>query len=420
MCGISGIFNYADPSRPVDRALLERMTRTLAHRGPDAEGFFVDGPIGLGHRRLSIVDLSPAGAQPMPDETGQCQLVYNGEFYNHAESRSRLAAHHAFRGHSDTETLLYLLRDEGPGALASTAAIFGLAFWDGRRRALTLARDPLGVKQVYYYDDGARVLFASGIKALLACPEVPRELDAEGLNQYLHFHTALFERTFFRGVRQLRPGQYLTFTRGGPKATTYWRVEDFDRAAGRPEERVRELQEKIARVVQDQLMADVPVGTFFSGGIDSSAVAAFAKRGGYSPRCFGVHFKDQGVIDEQPFQEAAARALGLELELVTLDGSTFPEDFLKLMYFQDEPVIGAAMLPMYHVSRLASQKVKVCLGGQAADEIFGGYARYALARPAHVLRSWFQRGREVDLSEPSAKLAQVGETSDASSWSGAR
>jgi asparagine synthase (glutamine-hydrolysing) len=408
MCGIAGIFNYADSSRPVDRALLERMTDAIAHRGPNAAGTFVDGPIGLGHRRLSIVDLSPAGAQPMPDESGRCQLVYNGEFYNHADFRGRLERRHRFRGHSDTETLLYLLCDEGPDALADAAAIFGLAFWDGRSQLLTLARDPLGVKQLYYYDDGSRVLFASEIKALLACPELPRELDPEGLNQYLHFHTPLFERTFFRGIRQLRPGQYLRYGRSGSKATTYWRLEDFDRASVTPEERIRELREKLARVVQDQLMADVPVGAFFSGGIDSSAVAAFAKRGGYSLRCFGVHFRNQGVIDEQPFQEAAARALGLDLELVTLDGSSFPDDFLKLMYFQDEPVIGAAMLPMYYVSRLASRKVKVCLGGQAADEIFGGYARYALARPGQVLRSWFQRGRGVDLPGPSAKLAPVG------------
>jgi asparagine synthase (glutamine-hydrolysing) len=409
MCGITGIFNYADAARPIDRALLERMTSAVAHRGPDAEGFHVEGPVGLGHRRLSIVDLTPTGAQPMSDESGRCWLVYNGEFYNHAQFRPALATRHTFRGPSDTETLLTLLVEKGPNALAGTAAIFGLAFWDGRRRALTLARDPLGVKQVYYYDDGERVLFASEIKALLACPEVPRELDAEGLNQYLHFHTPLFDRTFFRHVRQLKPGEHLTFTRDGPKAVTYWKVDDFQRAEGDPEERVRELRDALARVVSDQLMSDVPVGAFFSGGIDSSAVAAFAKLAGYAPRCFGVHFEDQGVIDERPFQEAAARALGLDLELVTLDGKSFPDDFLKLLYFQDEPVIGAAMLPMYAVSRLASQKVKVCLGGQAADEIFGGYARYALARPASVLRSWFPRGgAAAPSSEPALSLPRVG------------
>ncbi len=390
MCGIAGIYHYGEPDRAIDRGLLVRMTRTLEHRGPDDEGFYVHGNLGFGHRRLSIVDLSPTGAQPMSNEDGTCWITYNGEFYNHTSFRERLLARgHRFRGTSDTETLLHLMEDSGPDALSEVAGIFGFAFWNSRLRRLTLARDPLGVKQVYYHDDGRRIVFASEIKALLHCPDVPREPDLEGINQYLHFHSALFERTFFRDIHQLRAGEYLEVGPYGARLRTYWSVDDFTRFNEAPEHLIQELRHQLTDVVKDQLMADVPVGSFFSGGIDSSAVAAYASRNGKPPICFGVHFTGQGVTDERPYQEAAARALGTELQLVTMDGSTFPDDFMHLMYHQDEPVIGSAMFPMFYVSQLASRKVKVCLGGQAADEIFGGYARYALGRPSQVLRSWF-------------------------------
>ena len=401
MCGIAGIYHYGAPDREVDRQLLERMTRRLAHRGPDDEGFHVAGPLGLGHRRLSIVDLSPTGHQPMTDD-GTSWISYNGEFYNHGDYRPQLAARgHRFRGTSDTETLLHLLDERGPGALADVAGIFTFAFWDGRHRRLILARDPLGVKQLYYHDDGSRIVFASEIKALLECPELPREPDPQGVTEYLHFHTPLFERTFFRDIRQVRAGEYLEVNRHGVHPRRYWQLDGFTSRPGDPEDHLDALRRLLTSVVGEQLMSDVPVGSFFSGGIDSSAVAAFATRHGKPPICFGVHFTDQGVIDEAPFQEAAARAMGLELELTTLDGSTFPEDLLRLMYFQDEPVIGAAMLPMYYVSRLASRRVKVCLGGQGADEIFAGYARYALAHPLKTLTSYFA-GRRVGRGEASA------------------
>ncbi|MGD0294798.1 MAG: asparagine synthase (glutamine-hydrolyzing) [Terracidiphilus sp.] len=390
MCGIVGIFHYAEPDRPVDRDLLVRMTRILAHRGPDAEGFHIDGPLGFGHRRLSIVDLSPTGAQPMSNEDGTCWITYNGEFYNHASFRERLLAQgHRFRGSSDTETMLHLMEETGPEALADVAGIFGFAFWNSRTCRLTLARDPLGVKQIYYHDDGRRIVFASEIKALLLCLNVPRDPDLEGINQYLHFHTALFERTFFRGISQLRAGEYLEIGRFGAKLRSYWSVRDFTRSGETPEQLIEELRNQLGDVVKDQLMSDVPVGSFFSGGIDSSAVAAYASRGGKSPVCFGVHFTEQGVIDERPYQETAARALGLDLQLITMNGSSFPDDMTRLMYHQDEPVIGAAMFPMFYVSQLAASQVKVCLGGQGADEIFGGYARYALGRPSQVIQSWF-------------------------------
>ncbi len=402
MCGIAGIFHYADPDRPIDRALLTRMTRALRHRGPDDEGFHVEGPIGLGHRRLSIVDLSPTGHQPMATPDGAAWISYNGELYNHAAFRRRLAGRGvAFRGNSDTETILQLIAAYGPGALAEAAGIFGLAYWDGPRRRLILARDPLGVKQVYFHDDGRRLLFASEIKALLECEDVPREPDLEAINQYLHVHAPVRERTFFAHVKQVRPGEYLEVNQHGAHPRVYWQLDGFEPRADGPEAQVAALRDLLDTVVGEQLMSDVPVGSFFSGGIDSSAVAAFAKHTGKHLQCFGVHFSDQGVIDERPYQEQAAAALGLELDLTTFDGASFPEDLTRLMYFQDQPMIGAAMLPMFHVSRLAARKVKVCLGGQAADEIFGGYARYALAHPVQVITSWLS-GRRTKTAGPTA------------------
>jgi len=420
MCGIAGIFHYRSADRPVDRLLLERMTRSLAHRGPDGEGFHVDGPLGFGHRRLAIVDLSPTGSQPMCNEDGSLWINYNGEFYNHRAQRSRLEGRHAFRGSSDTETFLHLFEQRGAECFAEVVGIFAAAFWDSRRRILTLARDPLGVKQLYYHDDGYRIAFASEIKALLCDESISRAIDEEGVNQYIHFQTPLFERTFFKGIRQLRAGEWIEVSSAGLRRHTYWKLTNFGPRGGAPESNIQALREQLTTVVRDQLMSDVPVGSFFSGGIDSSTVAAYAKRVGQPPRCFGVHFANQGVADERPYQEAAAKALGLELELMTLDGSTFPDDLARAIYHQDEPVIGAAMLPMYQVSRLAARKVKVCLGGQAADEIFGGYARYALARPWLVIGSWFS-GRHPMRSDSGPGGASVGgnlfhDVVDPSTW----
>jgi len=408
MCGIAGIYHYRAAEMAVNQHLLVRMTRVMKHRGPDDEGFYIEGPLGLGHRRLSIVDLSATGHQPMSNEDGRYWISYNGEFYNHGEFRQILENKgHKFRGTSDTETLVHLLEEEGLDSLNKLVGIFAFAFWDSKEKTLTLVRDPLGVKQLYYHDNGKRLVFASEIKALLECDDLPREPDPEAVNQYLHFHTALFDRSFYKDVKQLRPGEYLQVTQAGIKKRIYWRVTDFGSFDRGAEHTVEELKERLSAVVADQLMSDVPVGSFFSGGIDSTALAAFAAQAGKPPPCFGVHFTNQGVIDERPYQEAAAKALGLTLHLITVDGSGFPDDLMKLIYYQDEPVVGTAMFPMYYVSRLASQHVKVCLGGQGGDEIFGGYARYGLVRPTQVLRSWFS-GRRRPLPNTASHGRKVG------------
>lgn len=405
MCGIAGLYGHGDPEGRVDERVLARMARSLAHRGPDGEGFHVDGPVGLAHRRLAIVDLTPTGAQPMATEEGDAVLTYNGELYNHLEFRPLLESKGVrFRGTSDTETLLYLLRVFGPDALEDCAGIFAFAFWDARHRRLLLARDPMGVKQVYLHDDGKRLAFASEVKALFHVPGVPREADGEALNEYVHFHAPLFRRTFFRGIEQLAPGEYRVVSERGARTKTYWQVDGFEPATTKPEETVERLSALLGRVVREQLMSDVPVGAFFSGGIDSTAVASFAKRTGTPIRCFGVHFSGQGVVDERPFQEEAAKALGLPLELITVSGEDFPAEMERLLYQQDQPLIGPAMIPMYHVSRLAASRVKVCLGGQGADELFGGYARYAIAHPTRIASGLVFRGGAAPAADNAARV----------------
>jgi asparagine synthase (glutamine-hydrolysing) len=345
----------------------------------------------------------------MRSEDGDFTLVYNGEFYNHKAFREKLYARgYRFRGTSDTETLLYLLQEWGTTALEGVAGIFALAFWDRKHRRLILARDPLGVKQIYYHDNGKRLLFASEIKALLLSEDISREIDADGINQYLHFHTPLFEKTFFKGIRQARPGEFIEVNGAGPRPRIYWQTDGFAPRSEGPEHLVKELEDLLEEIIAEQLMADVPVGAFFSGGIDSSSVASFAKKREKSLHCFGVHFEDQGTVDEGPYQKSAAATLGLSLDLITINDGSFPGDMLKLMYFQDEPVIGAAMIPMYYVSQLASEKVKVCLGGQGADEIFAGYARYALARPFDVIGSWFSGRHLVDPGSRAHENKRVG------------
>lgn len=392
MCGVAGIYYYGDRGRIVDPIALKRMTDTIRHRGPDDEGMYISGPVGLGHRRLSIVDLTETGRQPMATGDGAFHISYNGEFYNHRDFRPRLEARgRRFRGTSDTETLLLLLAEYGPRVLSDLAAIFTFALWDAAEQRLILARDPLGVKQLYYHDDGTRIVFASEIKALFAQPGVPRELNPQGLNDYLHFHTPLFDRTFFRDIRQVRAGEYIEISAAGLRRRIYAETDGFTPRHETPQAAVDELRELLIKVVGEQLMSDVPVGAFFSGGIDSSAIAAFSTRAGKRVKGFGIHFSNSTVIDERPYQEAAAKALDVDLELTTVDGRSFPDDLLKLIWHQDQPLIGPALIPMYYVSRLAARQVKVCLGGQGADEIFGGYARYALVNPARVLSLWFSR-----------------------------
>lgn len=411
MCGIAGIFHYREPRR-VDASLLDRMTDLIAHRGPDGRDVWIDGAVGFGHRRLSIVDLSEAGKQPMKTSDGGVVITYNGETYNHADFRPELEASGVrFRGHSDTETIIYLYRQRGAAAFNELAGIFAFGLWDAREQALYLVRDPLGVKQVYYHDDGRSIAFASEVKALLLMPGVAREPDLEAIGEYLHFHTAVGERTWFRGIRLVPPGHYARVDAHGVVVRRYASEDDYSPLGMTQDETIAALQSSIGATVKSQLMSDVPVGCFVSGGIDSTVVAKYSRdftRGKLNG--FGCYFNDAGAVNEEPYAQEVSRALDLDLHVTHPTVNDFTDLFERALWHQDEPKIGPAMISMWKVAEIAANDVTVCLGGQAADEIFAGYARYATAAPLRILaaegRKRLLRRREGPAATVQKQLAK--------------
>jgi asparagine synthase (glutamine-hydrolysing) len=381
MCGICGTLER-DPARPAGEDRLRAMTARLRHRGPDGEGRHVDGPLGLGHRRLSIIDLSDAGRQPMTVDDGRLWIVFNGEIYNYRELRAELESRgHRFRSRSDTEVLLRLYGDEGPACLTRLIGMFAFAVWDARERRLFLARDHFGIKPLYYASTPETFAFASEIKALLVPGLVRGELDREGLADYLTFQFTLGAKTMFRGVRTLPPGHYLTIEPGGePRIRMYWDVDfgvDTDHTEGYFQQRLRDL---LADAVRLQLRADVPVGAHLSGGLDSTTVTGLATSLGAAPfHTFSGGFRDAPEFDETRYARIAAERAG------TVHHEVFPtaDEFVELMPLlvrsMDQPAAGPGLFPQFAVSRLAARHVKVVLGGQGGDEIFGGYTRYLVA-----------------------------------------
>ena len=381
MCGICGILER-DPARPADQPRLRRMTDLLRHRGPDGEGHHFDGPLGLGHRRLSIIDLSDAGRQPMSTPDGQLWISLNGEIYNYQELRAELEAKgHTFRSHTDTEVLLHLYQDEGPECLSRLNGMFAFAVWDARRRRLFLARDHFGIKPLYYTHTNTTFAFASEIKALVGADGVRAELDQDGLADYVTFQFTLGDKTLFRGVRKLLPGHYLIVESGAdPVIRQYWDV-NFEVDTGRTEadfqQRLRELLDDSVRL---QLRADVPVGAHLSGGLDSTTVTALAAATGVRPfHTFSGGFAEGPQFDETPYARLAAAAAGTVHHEVFPTAANFVDWMPALARSMDEPAAGPGLVPQYAVSRLAASHVKVVMGGQGGDEIFGGYTRYLVA-----------------------------------------
>lgn len=381
MCGICGILER-DPAAPVDEVRLRRMTDTLLHRGPDGEGLHIDGPLGLGHRRLSIIDLSAAGRQPMSSADGRFLILLNGEIYNYRELRADLESRgRTFRSQTDTEVLLQLYQAEGPGCLRRLIGMFAFAIWDANEQRLFLARDHFGVKPLYYTVTPSSFSFASEIKALVGANGVPAELDRPAFADYVTFQFTLGEKTLFRGVRKLLPGHYLTIQSGAdPVVRKYWDFS-FEVDAGHTEQyfqaRLRELLDESIRL---QLRADVPVGAHLSGGLDSTTVTALAAAHGRKPfHTFSGAFADAPQFDETRYARLAAKAAGTVHHEVFPTAEDFVEWMPKLAYSMDEPAAGPGLFPQYAVSRLAAGHVKVVMGGQGGDEIFGGYTRYLVA-----------------------------------------
>jgi asparagine synthase (glutamine-hydrolysing) len=378
MCGICGVY-FRDPARPVSEPALRAMRDALAHRGPDGAAVLIDGAVGLGHRRLSIIDLD-GGAQPIWNEDETACVILNGEIYNYLELRAELQARgHRFRTRSDAEVIVHLYEERGEACVESLNGMFALAVWDRRARALLLARDPFGIKPLYLLHDGAGLRFASEIKALLAFEGRRAEPDPYALADYAIFQYPLGERTFFRDIRNLPPGTVLRYGRTGQVARTYWSVPMETDPAAEMETSAAALRELLEDSVRLQLRSDVPVGCHLSGGVDTATITCLAtQRLGRPPHTFTLGFDEGDIYDDRAHARITAEKAG------TIHHETVPcaEDLAawlpRLMWFLDQPVAGPGLVPQFFVSRLAKQWVKVVLGGHGADEMIGGYARHYL------------------------------------------
>src|SRR5216117_250823 len=377
MCGIVGIVNL-DPRETVDETLLKRMRDVLRHRGPDGEGLWAEGPVGLGHRRLAIVDVA-GGQQPMANEDESCWIVYNGEIYNHADLRPGLEARgHRYRTRSDTETIVHLYEEEQERCVESLRGMFAFALWDRARKRLLLARDRLGIKPLYYAVTQRELLFASEIKAILAAESIRPRLNETILPEFLATRFVAGEETFFQGVRKLLPGRTLTWSASeGVRTRRYWQlsVREDDSGAGL-EARAGELRARLEAAVQSHLMSDVPLGLFLSGGLDSSALAGLMTRITRDPiHTFAVGL-DEPDANELAYARLVARSVGARHQDVTVTRQEFFNALPSLIWHEDEPIAFPSSLLLNFVSRLAREHVKVVLTGEGADELFLGYPWY--------------------------------------------
>lgn len=377
MCGIAGVL-YTDRHRPAERSVLQAMGDAIAHRGPDGEGFFCSGNVGLVHRRLAIIDLA-GGDQPITNEDESVQVVFNGEIYNYTDLKKGLEARgHVFRTNSDTEVLVHLYEDHGADLVQHLRGMFAFALWDARKRQLLLARDHLGQKPLYVYRDDEKLLFGSELKAILAHSNVDRTISPEAVEDYLTFGVIPGERSIFEKVQRLSAGHTLTVSTNGVHAEPqrYWRLS-YEAANDLSDDDWKQrIGEKITESVRTHLVADVPVGAFLSGGLDSSAIVACLSDVVSEPlQTFSIGFQEK-QFSELPYAEAVAAHFGTRhhQEVVTPDAV---RDLDELVFHYDEPFADASAIPTMAVARMAAQHVKVCLSGDGGDEAFGGYARYS-------------------------------------------
>jgi asparagine synthase (glutamine-hydrolysing) len=382
MCGIAGLLNF--DGRPVDVSLLDRMTDLLRHRGPDDRGVVADGPIGLGMRRLSIIDLE-GGAQPISGEDGSVRIVFNGEIYNHRALREELEKRgHRFRTRADTEVIVHGYEEYGAGVLDRLNGIFAFAVWDEGRGRLLLARDRLGVKPLYYARTASGIAFASELKSLRPVPGIGWDFDAAALQQYLAWEFIPSPRTPFERISKLPPATLMVADRAGRiTRKVYWSVKPGPPPRS-PREAEEELLAHLDRSVSMQREADVPVGAFLSGGIDSSGVVASLAASRRDPvHTFSIGFAED-AFSETAHARVVARRFGTvhEEEVLRPDCAALVESIADYL---DEPFGDASVLPTYLVSRLARRHVKVVLSGDGADELFAGYDRYKASRVA----SWY-------------------------------
>jgi len=410
MCGIAGFLELERrPGTQELEAIAGAMAAKLAHRGPDARGIFVDADagIGFGHTRLSIIDLSPAGAQPMTSSCGRYVITYNGEIYSSDELKPELEAlGHRFRGHSDTEVIIEAIAEWGLRATVERLiGMFAFAVWDRKDRRLSLVRDRLGIKPLYWGRQNGRIVFASELKAFEVLPNWRPELNHDALVSYLRFAYVPSPHSIYRGINKLAPGHGVTIEADSKAETwAYWRLGDVaERGKRAPldvsdEEAANAFEALLGDAVQRRLVSDVPLGAFLSGGIDSSTVAAMMRvRSNAAVRTYSIGFAEKGY-DEAPHAKSVARYLGTEHTELYVSPREAHDAIPELPTIYDEPFADSSQVPTYLLSKLTREHVTVALSGDGGDELFAGYTRHRFARPLACLPETLGRGLACGLS----------------------
>lgn len=379
MCGICGIFDRS--GHAVEQPLLGRMMSVLRHRGPDGEGTFIEREVGLGHLRLSIIDVG-GGSQPIDNEDGRLQVVFNGEIYNFIELREELEGlGHRFKTRSDTEVILHGYEQWGTDCVRRFNGMFAFALWDSYKRELFLARDHLGIKPLYYVDLGTRILFASEIKALLQDPDCPRDVDMEALSQMFTFRYVPSPKTLFQGIRKLPPGHWMKVSSRGIEVERFWKWVPRVHTQRSEESLIEEYQCLLEDAVRLQLRSDVPLGLFLSSGIDSGVLLAVMSQYSSGPvRAFTIGFEGGAQSNEVDDARALASMFGAHHDFMMVTPQDYESYYDRYLWDLEEPVGNESAAAFYFVSRITSRQVKVALTGQGADEPWAGYDRYLGAK----------------------------------------
>ena len=372
MCGICGRLSWSGDS---PTPTVEEMARTLRHRGPDKDGFYEDKGLTIGYTRLSIIDLE-TGDQPMANEDESVWLVHNGELYNYKPLRARLKeAGHRFRTQCDTEVYVHAYEEWGLDFLTRLDGMFALGLWDRPKRRLVLSRDPLGVKPVYYRVDAGGIVFASELKAFLSDPGAQLSLDPQALIDYMTFQNIYGSKSFIRGIHRLPPGHSLVSDESGTRLVRFWELDGYTASVKSSEAAAEAYAGSLAESVSDQLMSDVPLGSHLSGGMDSSSVVLAASAHIEGLPVFTAFFDDP-ALDEMPYAQEVADAVGARMNEVKIDPHRIPSEFARMTWHLDEPKAGPGMIPAWFVAEVASRHVRVVLTGHGGDEMFGGYPAY--------------------------------------------
>lgn len=379
MCGILGLLNK---NQPVNPNLFSRMLSKLTQRGPDQSGQYFDRNFALGHRRLSIMDLSDAGKQPMTNENGQVVISYNGEIYNYQDLKQGLSQKHVWKSQTDTETIIHGYEEQGKNIVSQLEGMFALAIYDKKQNQIILARDHLGKKPLYYYSDENIFCFASELKALVSYSEIKKRLSLSqnSINQFLAFGYIPSPNSIFYQIKKLPPASFLVFEIDAWQMTSperFWSLGNLPLQRQITEfEAVEKIEFLLNAAVQKRLMADVPVGLFLSGGVDSSLLAHFFAQNHNQPQAFTIAYKNPGQEDETKYAIEIAKTAGISYNLNYLAGQDIQTAFIEMLDYLDEPLADAAIFPLYHLAQQARQKITVALSGDGADEIFAGYPKY--------------------------------------------